>query len=106
MSSDSGAGDTGPAVRTAAKCSGLPTSASCGTDRPVPSTSATRMRIGNLPFPVQLQPLLRMIADLVQRLRVEQAAVHHHHGDRFAVADVLERIAIEHAQGGPLPFLH
>src|SRR4051794_40792235 len=54
-------------------------------------------------LPVELAPLLRVVADLVQGLRVVETAVHHHHRDRFRVADVLERVPVEDDQIGKLP---
>src|SRR4051812_34516472 len=46
-----------------------------------------------------------MIANLVKRLRVVQTAVDHHHPDALAVADILERVTIEHEQIGELALL-
>src|SRR5881397_501917 len=44
----------------------------------------------------------RMIAQLVERGRVVQAAIRHNEMDRVAVPDVFERVAIEHDQVGEL----
>src|SRR5262245_22207679 len=57
------------------------------------------------PLPVQPLPLFRVVADLVQRRRVVEPAVQHHHRDRFRVADVLERILVEHDEVRELPLL-
>src|SRR6186997_2532169 len=51
-----------------------------------------------LPFPEQLRARLWVVADLVQRRGVVEAAVEHHHADRLRVADVLERIPVQDDQ--------
>ena len=46
-----------------------------------------------------------MVAGLVERLRVVQPAVQHHHVDRLGMTDVLERVPVEHDQVRQLPLL-
>ncbi len=51
-------------------------------------------------LPEKQRALLRMVADLVHRRRIEEAAVDHHLGYVFSLADVVQGVAVEDDEVG------
>src|SRR5690606_17663267 len=98
-----GSGSARRRSRRASPCAARAGRAASATTAP-PGTSGAN-QVGGTLFPPEPAALPVARPDLVHRRGVVQPAVDHRVGDALAVADVFERVAVDHDQVGELAWL-